>query len=59
MQAGAKVIRGKFEINEVLPQFLYYSRYVHADLSDEASSDVRTMANELAKSEGVRELALG
>jgi len=31
MKAGAKVIRGKFEINEVLPQFLYYSRYMHAE----------------------------
>jgi hypothetical protein len=51
MQAGAKVIRGKFEINEVLPQFLYYSRYVHADLSDEACSDIDLSSGELAKSE--------
>jgi hypothetical protein len=30
---------------------------IHADLSDEASSDVRTMAHGLAKSEGVRGLS--
>ena len=51
--------RGKSEINEVLPQFLYYSHYVRADLSDEATSDNRTMAYWSAKSERVRELDPG
>jgi hypothetical protein len=47
--------RGKSEINEVLPQLLYYSHYVRADLSDEATSDNRTMAYWSAKSERVRD----
>jgi hypothetical protein len=44
------MIRGKSEINKALPQFLYYSHYVHADLSDEAVSDDRTVAFWSAKS---------